>query len=74
MTRTLLIADGIAALLAAAGIVLLARPAAGRWALRLSDSEAAGYGLRILGAMLLAAGLFCAGFTTMFWWASGGAA
>ena len=74
MTRGLILADGIAAVFAAIGLTLLARPGAGRAVLRLSDSEQARYALRILGAMLFAAALFCAGFATMFWWASGGGA
>jgi hypothetical protein len=67
MTRQLILADGIAALLAAAGLTLLARPAAARTLLRLPDSEAAAYGLRIGGAMLFAASLFLGGFATAWW-------
>jgi hypothetical protein len=40
------------------------RPAAARALLSLPHSEAAGYALRIVGAMTLAAALFLAGFAT----------
>ncbi|MBA17867.1 MAG: hypothetical protein CMN73_16195 [Sphingomonas sp.] len=73
MTRGLFIADGIAAVLAATGLTLLVKPAAARRLLRVRDSREATYALRIAGAMLFAAALFCAGFATMFWLARGGA-
>jgi len=63
MTRTLLL-DGVALGVGAAGLTLLVRPAAARGLLRIADSEPATYGLRIGGAMILAAGLFLASFTT----------
>jgi hypothetical protein len=66
MTRALLLANGIAALAGAAGLGLLARPRTAARALRLPAGEAADYGLRIAGAMLFAAALFLAGFSTMF--------
>jgi len=66
MTRTLAL-DGLAAAIAAVGLTLLARPAAVRTLLRLPDGEPATYGLRIGGAMLLAAALFLGGFATAWW-------
>ncbi|MFZ5746418.1 MAG: hypothetical protein ACOY45_02040 [Pseudomonadota bacterium] len=70
MTRGLILADGVALLLSGTGLTLLVRPAFGRRALGVADGEAATYGLRILGAMLFAAGLFCAGFANAYHWAS----
>ena len=68
MTRTPLFylgaLNGLAAAIAAAGLTLLVKPAAGRALLRLPDSEPVTYALRIGGAMILAAALFLAGFTT----------
>jgi hypothetical protein len=66
MTRTLILADGAAAIMGAAGLTMLVRPAVARRLLRLQESEAAGYALRITGAMLFAAALFTAGFATAF--------
>jgi len=66
VTRGLLIANGVAAVVGAVGLTLLVRPAVARRLLRTGDGEAAGYALRIAGAMLFAAALFCAGFATMF--------
>ncbi len=66
MTRGLLIANGIAALVGALGLALLVRPAVARRLLRIGDGAPAAYALRITGAMLFAAALFCAGFATMF--------
>ncbi|MEI9926506.1 MAG: hypothetical protein WDN44_00730 [Sphingomonas sp.] len=66
MTRGLILADGLAALVGASGLALLVRPAAARRLLRIEASEQAGYALRILGAMLFAAALFLAGFATAF--------
>ena len=63
MTRTLAL-NGLAAAIAAAGLSALVKPQAARALLRLPDGEAAGYALRIGGAMLLAAALFLAGFAT----------
>jgi hypothetical protein len=74
VTRGLILTNGIAAIFAAFGLTLLARPAAARRLLRLRDSEGTAYGLRIAGAMIFAAALFAAGFATMFWVASGGGA
>jgi uncharacterized protein YjeT (DUF2065 family) len=71
MTRTLILANGIAAVLGAAGLTMLARPAAARRVLRLPAGEASAYVLRIAGAMLFAAGLFCGGFATAWYLASG---
>ena len=71
MTRTLAL-DGLAAAIAAAGLTLLVKPAAARALLRLPDSEAAGYALRIGGAMILAAALFLAGFATAWQLATAG--
>ncbi|MCW3847949.1 hypothetical protein OF829_11925 [Sphingomonas sp. LB-2] len=67
MTRLPVLADGIAALLAATGLALLVRPGAMRALLRLPEGEAAAYGLRIGGAMLFAAALFLGGFATAWW-------
>ena len=68
MTRTPLFylgaLDGLAVAIAAVGLTLLVRPSAVRAWLRLQDSEPATYGLRIGGAMILAAALFLAGFAT----------
>jgi uncharacterized protein YjeT (DUF2065 family) len=66
MTRGLALIDGAAALVGAAGLALLARPAAARRLLRIEPSEASAYALRIVGAMLFAAALFAAGFATAF--------
>ena len=70
MTRGPLLAQAIAALVAAAGIGLLARPTAAARLLRLPPGEPATYGLRIAGAMLFAAALFLSGFTLAFHLAS----
>ena len=67
MTRGLILADSIAALLAAAGLAALARPDAARRLLRLPEGEAATYGLRIAAAMIFAAALFLGGFATAWW-------
>jgi hypothetical protein len=68
MTRTPLlylgVLDGLAAAIAAAGLTLLVKPGAARALLRLPAGEASAYGLRIGGAMLLAAALFLGGFAT----------
>lgn len=66
MSRTLILIDTLAALVAAAGLVLLARPAAVRALFGIGDTEQATYALRILGAMILAAALFAGGFATVF--------
>ena len=66
MTRGLILADGVAALVGASGLTLLVRPALARRLLGIGESEQAAYALRILGAMLLAAALFLAGFATAF--------
>jgi hypothetical protein len=66
MSRSLILIDGLAAIAAAAGLTLLARPAAVRALLGIADSEQAGYALRIIGAMLFAAALFAGGFATAF--------
>lgn len=58
--------NGLAAAIAAAGLTALVKPAAVRALLRLPDSEASGYALRIVGAMILAAALFLAGFATAY--------
>ena len=58
--------DGLAALVAAAGLTALVKPQAARALLRLPDSEPAAYALRIGGAMILAAALFLAGFATAY--------
>ena len=63
MTRTLTL-NGLAAAIAAIGLTLLVKPGAVRAALRLPEGEPATYGLRIVGAMILAAALFLGGFTT----------
>jgi hypothetical protein len=63
MTRTLAL-NGLAAAIAAAGLTLLVKPAAGRALLRLRPGAPATYALRIAGAMILAAALFLAGFAT----------
>lgn len=62
MTRGLALPYGIAALLATAGLTLLIRPAL----FRVAGTEAATYASRILGAMLFAAALFLAGFSTAY--------
>jgi hypothetical protein len=70
MTRGLLLANGLAAVIAAAGLGLLVRPVAAARLLRLPAGEPATQGLRILGAMLFAAALFLAGFATAYQLAS----
>lgn len=65
MTRTLAL-NGLAAAIAAAGLTTLVKPGAARALLRLPDSEASAYALRIAGAMILAAALFLAGFATAY--------
>ena len=69
MTRTLAL-NTLAAAIAAAGLTALVKPHAARALLRLPDSEASGYALRIAGAMTLAAALFLAGFATAYQLAS----
>lgn len=70
MTRTLAL-DGLAAAIAATGLTLLVKPAAARALLRLPDSEATAYGLRIAGAMIFASALFLGGFATAWYLAAG---
>jgi hypothetical protein len=70
MPRTLLLLNGLAIAIAATGITLLVRPAFARGLLRLPDSEPASYALRMIGAMLFAAALFLAGFSTAYHLAS----
>jgi len=67
MTRFPILADGFAVALGAAGLTLLARPAAVRRLLGIADSEAVTYALRISGAMVFAAALFLGGFATAWW-------
>jgi len=69
MTRTLAL-NTLAAAIAAAGLTALVKPNAARALLRLPEGEASGYALRIAGAMILAAALFLAGFSTAYQLAS----
>lgn len=66
MSWTFLLIQTGALCLAVLGLTLLARPAAARAPLRLEDSEAAAYALRIGGAMIFAASLFLSGFTVAY--------
>jgi uncharacterized protein YjeT (DUF2065 family) len=74
MTRALALQAGIGAVSGMAGLGLLLRPVAAGRLLRLARGEPATYALRIAGMMLVALGLFLAGFATVFALASGGAA
>jgi hypothetical protein len=73
MTRTPLFylgaLNGLAVAIAAIGLTALVKPATLRALLGLPEGEAATYGLRIGGAMILAAALFLGGFATA-WWAA----
>jgi len=71
MSRALVLIDGAAAIAGAAGLTMLARPAAAGRLLRLPEGEASVYALRIAGAMVFAAALFAAGFATAFSLAGG---
>ncbi len=62
MTRSLAIMGAISGTLTVSGLALLVRPAAVRRLLSIRDSEGAAYALRMIGAMLFAAGLFVGGF------------
>ncbi|RED16913.1 hypothetical protein [Parasphingopyxis lamellibrachiae] len=62
MTRSLALMTAISGTLTVSGLALLVRPAAVRNLLSISESEGAAYALRIIGAMLFAAGLFVGGF------------
>lgn len=62
MTRSLAIMTATGGASAVTGLALLVRPAAIRHMLSVSESEAATYATRIIGAMLFAAGLFVGGF------------
>lgn len=66
MSWTFLLIQAGALCLAALGLTLLARPAVARALLRLEDSEAATYALRIGGAMIFAGALFLAGFSAAY--------
>lgn len=70
MSRTLVLANAAAALIAALGLALLARPAGAARLLRLPAGAPATHGLRIAGAMIFAAALFLAGFVTAYHLAS----
>lgn len=72
MTRGLILTNAIALAIGAAGLMLLARPAAARRLLGIADGDAAAYALRIIGAMILAVALFLAGFSTAYRLASAG--
>jgi uncharacterized protein YjeT (DUF2065 family) len=74
MTRALAIQAGIGAAAGIAGLGLLLVPGTAGRLLRLAPGAPASYILRIAGMMLVALGLFLAGFATVFALASGGAA
>jgi uncharacterized protein YjeT (DUF2065 family) len=74
MTRALVLQAGIGAVSGVAGLGLLLAPGAAGRVLRMAEGEPASYILRIAGMMLVALGLFLAGFATVFALASGGAA
>lgn len=61
MTRGLALMAAGGGALSLAGLALLARPAAVRRLFAIPQSEGAAYALRMIGAMLFAAGLFTAG-------------
>lgn len=65
MTRSLALMAGLAGLAGAVGLTTLVRPGLTRAALRLPDSEATVYALRIAGMMLFALGLFLGGFAAV---------
>lgn len=70
MTRTLAL-NGLAAAIFATGLTLLVKPGMVRAWLRLPEGEPATYGLRIIGAMILASGLFLGGFSSAWYLAAG---
>ena len=70
MTRALAIQSGIAGAAGLVGLLLLRAPGRGRRLLRLPDTDASAYILRMTGAMLAALGLFLGGFAVMFHLAS----
>ncbi|MDV3458296.1 hypothetical protein RZN05_14965 [Sphingomonas sp. HF-S4] len=57
---------GLAGTAGALGLTTLLRPSLTRTALRLPDTLATGYALRISGMMLFALGLFLGGFAVVF--------
>lgn len=65
MTRSLALMAGLAGAAGALGLTTLLRPSLARAALRLPDTEATGYALRIAGMMLAALGLFLSGFAVV---------
>ncbi|MDT8760298.1 hypothetical protein MZO42_16475 [Sphingomonas psychrotolerans] len=65
MTRSLALMAGLAGASGAVGLTTLVRPSLTRAALRLPDTEATGYALRIAGMMLFALGLFLGGFAAV---------
>ncbi|MBB5711552.1 hypothetical protein [Sphingomonas xinjiangensis] len=65
MTRSLILMAGIGGAAGATGLATMVKPALAREALRLADTEAAAYALRIGGMMLLALGLFLGGFAAV---------
>jgi len=66
MTRQLALMAGLAGAAGIAGLTTLVRPALARRALRLPDTEATTYALRIAGMMVFALGLFLGGFAAAF--------
>jgi uncharacterized protein YjeT (DUF2065 family) len=62
MTRALAVMTVTGGASALAGLALLVRPSAVRRLLSIRESEGAAYALRMIGAMLFAAGLFTGGF------------
>jgi uncharacterized protein YjeT (DUF2065 family) len=62
MSRTLALMTAAGGASALAGIALLVRPGSIRRMLSVDESDGAAYALRIIGAMLFAAGLFMGGF------------
>ena len=62
MTRALAVMTVAGGASVLAGLALLVRPAAVRHLLSIRESEGAVYALRMIGAMIFAAGLFTGGF------------
>ncbi len=63
MMRGFATMGGIGLIAGVAGLTTLLRPSLLRRAFNIPESEAATYGLRILGMMLTALGLFLGGFS-----------
>jgi hypothetical protein len=70
MPKGMAVMFAVAAVAGLVGLSALLRPSAVRGLLGWPESEGATYGLRIVGMMLTALGLFLGGFATVFSWVS----